>query len=102
MHLGRRLERERAFEMDERLVHSSFTRQNAAQAVMRGKGIFVERQRVFQMLFGGFRLAFIIYEQAEQEPRAEMIALIAERAMQISCGFDCFAEMEVVFANGET
>src|SRR5262249_40064323 len=102
MHLGRRVEFEGAPQMREGVVQFAFAREESPESVMSGEGLGVERQRALQVYFRRFRLAFVAAQQPQQQPGAEMIALLVERASQEDSRFERFAQVEIVFADGET
>src|SRR5262249_3675975 len=68
---------------------------------MGGEGLSVERQRALQMYLRRFGLALVAAQQPEQQPRAEMIALLVQSAAQEDRRFERFAQVEIVFSDGE-
>src|SRR5262249_7674955 len=101
MHLGRGVEFKGATQMRERLVELAFAREKAPQPVMGGERLGVEYERALQVDLRRFRLALIATQQSEQQPGAEMFALLVERAAQEDRRFERFAQVEIVFADGE-
>src|SRR5215475_311490 len=68
---------------------------------MGGERLGVERERALQMDLGRLRFALVAAQQSEQQPGAEMIALLVERAAQEDRRLERFAQVEIVFADGE-
>src|SRR5262245_927048 len=69
---------------------------------MGGERLGVERERALQVDLGRLRLALVAAQQSEQQPGTEMIALLVERSAQEDRRFERFAQVEIVFADGET
>src|SRR5262247_506599 len=68
---------------------------------MGGERLGVERERALQVNLGRLRLALVAAQQSEQQPGAEMVALLVERAAQEDRRFERFAHVEIVFTDGE-
>src|SRR5262245_9061497 len=82
MHFGRGVEFEGAPQMRQRFVELAFAREEAPEPVMGGERLGVERESALQVDLGRLRLALVAAQQSEQQPRAEMFALLVERTAQ--------------------
>lgn len=83
VHLGRRTQRERAFEMDQGLAESALDGVQPAKSVMSKKGVLSQGQRPFEVQTGRLRFAVITAHDTEHQRNVSVSRLVRRCALQV-------------------
>src|SRR6185295_12973814 len=101
VHLRRRFEPERAFQMGERFVHFALAHQNPAQPIMSREGVLLDLQRAAQVPLGRVQIAIVAADYAEHEKRKIVVRFAINRALKVSASEHRLVDSEKVLAYEE-